>query len=231
MSKQLKPLIIFGSAEMATLARYYFENDTARKIVAHTVDDKFIDTPEFKGLPLVPFSKITEEFPPSDFDMFVALSYTKLNCLRQEKFIQAKDAGYTLPSYICSKGVTWPDLNVGENCFILENQTIQPTVTIGDNVIIWSGNHIGHGSNIKDHGYIASHVVISGNCSIGKRCFLGVNATVKDFTTIADDCFIAMDASVTNHMPEGSIAIGNSATILEAEDRRARVLKKRYFNI
>ena len=74
-------------------------------------------------------------------------------------------------------------------------------------------------------------MVISGNCSIGKRCFLGVNATVKDFTTIADDCFIAMDASVTNHMPEGSIAIGNSATILEAEDRRARVLKKRYFNI
>jgi len=231
MPDSLKPIIIFGSAEIALLARYYFENDTSRKIVGHTVDDAFIDSLEINGLPLIPFSKVPEEFPPNDFDMFVALSYVKLNQLRQEKFLQAKNAGYALPSYICSKLISWPDLNVGENCFILENQTIQPNVRIGNNVMIWSGNHIGHASIIGDHTYIASHVVISGNCSIGNRCFLGVNASVKDFTTINDDCFIGMDASVTSDMSNGSIALGNSANIFDVEDRRARVIKKHYFNI
>jgi sugar O-acyltransferase (sialic acid O-acetyltransferase NeuD family) len=231
MSRNLKPIIIFGSAEMALLARYYFENDTTRKIAGHTVDDEFVNCTEVNGLPLVPFSEISKKFPPDGFDMFIALSYTKLNQLREEKFIQAKNAGYNLPTYICSKSVSWPDLRVGENCFILENQTIQPNVTIGDNVMIWSGNHIGHGSKIKSHTYIASHAVISGNCSIGKRCFLGVNSSIKDFTVINDDCFIAMDASVTQNMPNGSIAIGSGANIFESGDRRARVIRKRYFNI
>ena len=34
-----KPLVIFGSAEIAELAKFYFENDSNRKVVAFTVDD------------------------------------------------------------------------------------------------------------------------------------------------------------------------------------------------
>ena len=41
-----------------------------------------------------------------------------------------------MPSYISTKSATWPDLTVGSNCFILENQTIQPTVVIGNNVVL-----------------------------------------------------------------------------------------------
>jgi hypothetical protein len=42
--------------------------------------------------------------------MHVALSYQKLNRLRQAKYEQAKAAGYTLASYVCSKASVWPDL-------------------------------------------------------------------------------------------------------------------------
>lgn len=224
-------LVIFGSAEIAELAKYYFENDSVYRVVAFTVDDAFVGGNQHLGLPLVPFSEVAKRFPPADHAMHVALSYSKLNRLRQEKFEQAKAAGYQLASYVCSKSVSWPDLSIGENCFILENQTIQPTVKIGNNVMIWSGNHLGHGSAIADHTYIASHVVISGHCVIGERCFFGVNATIKDFTTIGDDCFVAMDASVTKDMPAGAVALGTPAEIFPADDRRARALKKVYFKI
>ncbi len=224
-------LVIFGSAEIAELAKFYFENDSTYRVVAFTVDDAFVGANEYLGLPLVPFSEVAKRFPPMEHAMHIALSYSKLNRLRQEKYEQAKVAGYRLASYVCSKSVTWPDLSIGENCFILENQTIQPTVKIGNNVMIWSGNHLGHGSVIADHTYIASHVVISGHCVIGQRCFLGVNATIKDFTAIGDDCFIAMDASVTKDMPAGAIALGTPAEIFSGDDRRARALKKIYFKI
>lgn len=224
-------LVIFGSAEIAELAKYYFENDSGYRVVAFTVDDAFAAADQHLGLPLVPFSEVTEHFPPADHDMHVALSYSKLNRLRQDKYEQAKAAGYRLPSYVCSKSVTWPDLSIGDNCFILENQTVQPTVKIGNNVMIWSGNHLGHGSVIGDHTYIASHVVVSGHCTIGQRCFFGVNATIKDFTTIGDDCFIAMDASVTKDMPAEAVAIGAPAEVFPSDDRRARALKKVYFKI
>lgn len=226
-----RPLLIFGSAEIAELAKYYFENDSDYRVVAFTVDDAFVDADQFQGLPIVPFSEVAKRFPVEDYDMHVALSYAKLNQLRQEKYEQTKAAGYQLASYVCTKSVTWPDLSVGDNCFILENQTIQPTVRIGNNVMIWSGNHLGHGTSIGDHTYISSHVVISGHCTIGQRCFFGVNATIKDFTEIGDDSFIGMGASVTANVNAGGVALGAPASILSDDDRRARALKKKYFKL
>ena len=226
-----QPLILFGSAEIAELAKFYFENDSNYRVVAFTVDDEYVKGDSFQGLPLVAFSEVAKRFPPGDHAMHVALSYAKLNRVRQEKYQQAKAAGYRLASYVCSKSVTWPDLSIGDNCFILENQTIQPTVKIGNDVMVWSGNHLGHGSVIGDHTYIASHVVISGHCTIGQRCFFGVNATIKDFTAIGDECFVAMDASVTKDMPDGAVALGTPAEVFPSDDRRAKALKKMYFKL
>lgn len=226
-----KPLVIFGSAEIAALAKFYFDIDSDYRVVAFTVDDDYVAGESCEGLPLVPFSRVGRLYPPSEHAMFVGLSYKHLNRLREAKFEQARQAGYGFATYVCSKSVTWPDLAIGDNGFVLENQTIQPTVKIGDDVMIWSGNHIGHGSEIGDHTYIASHVVISGHCRIGKRCFLGVNATVRDFCTIGDDCFVAMDASVTRDVEAGSVVLGQSGKVLAPDDRRARAIKRRYFRL
>ena len=226
-----KSLVIFGTAEMASLAKYYFNNDSNYKVVAFTIDDDYFETNIIEGLPVVPWSQVEKKYPPDNYDMHVALSYVKLNKLRQEKYEQAREANYNLASYVCSKSAIWPDLNIGDNCFILENQTIQPTCIIGNNVMLWSGNHIGHGTEIGDHTYLASHVVLSGHSKIGMRCFFGVNATLRDFLTIGDDCFIAMDASISRDMEAGSVALGSPAVILSEDDRKARVIKKKYFNL
>ena len=226
-----KQLVIFGNAEVASMARYYFDNDSDYTVVGFTVDDDYCEFDSFEGLPLIPWSQVKEKFPVSDFGMHIALSYMKLNQLREEKYNQAKKSGYKLVSYICSKSVFWGDLKVGDNCFILENQTIQPTVKIGNNVMIWSGNHIGHASIIDNHNYIASHVVISGHCKIGESCFLGVNATIKDFCSIGEKSFITMDASVTRDIMPGSVVLSKASEVLEASDRRARVIMKKYFKL
>ena len=214
---------------MARLARFYFEHDSDYEIVGFTVDDANVEASEIEGLPVVAWSDVATRFPPDDHEMFIALSYRGLNKLRAEKFDQAKAAGYRLATYICSKSVTWPDLVVGENCFVLENQTVQPTCRLGNNVYLWSGNHIGHGSVIEDHVYLASHIVVSGHCQIGTRSFIGVNATLRDFIKIGTDCFIAMDASVTQDMAPGSVALGQPATIHAADEKMARMLKRKYF--
>ena len=100
-----KPLIIFGSAEIASLAKFYFENDTDRKVCCFSVDDDFLDNDSFEGLPVVPFSELVRRYPPDEFDAHVALSYVRLNSLRQEKYEQMKAIGYSMASYVCSKSV------------------------------------------------------------------------------------------------------------------------------
>ena len=37
-----KPLVIFGSAEIAELAKFYFTHDSERKVVAFTLDETYV---------------------------------------------------------------------------------------------------------------------------------------------------------------------------------------------
>ncbi|KAQ91303.1 sialic acid O-acetyltransferase NeuD, partial [Mycobacterium tuberculosis MD15212] len=48
-----KPLVIFGSGDIAQLAHYYFTRDSEYEVVAFTVDRDYASVSEFCGLPLV----------------------------------------------------------------------------------------------------------------------------------------------------------------------------------
>jgi len=206
-----RKLVIFGAGEIAQLAHYYFTNDSAYDVVAFTVDEAFLHQNEFCGLPVVPFETVAEQFPPAENDMFVALSYSKLNDVRKMKFEASIDRGYDMASYISSQATIFNAGAIGRNCFILEDNTVQPFSSIGDNVTLWSGNHIGHHSSIGNHTFISSHVVVSGGVKIGERCFVGVNATIPDHVVIGDRCIIGAGAIILQDAePEGVYVVSTT---------------------
>jgi sugar O-acyltransferase (sialic acid O-acetyltransferase NeuD family) len=206
MNKQ--KVIIFGTGQLASLAHFYFKNDTNYDIVAFTIDKTWIKNDHFEGKPLVSFDEIEKQYPPSEYKLFAPLSFKKMSDNRKEKFIVGKKKGYTFVSYVSSKASTWSDLDIGENCFIFEDNTIQPYVKIGDNCVLWSGNHIGHHTKIGDHNFITSHVVISGACIIGNNCFFGVNSSVRDETIVADYTLIGMGCNLTKDTSYGDVWFG-----------------------
>jgi len=218
-----KPLVIFGSGDMAELAHYYFSKDSEFTPVAFTLDREFIKNSTCCGLPVVAFEDIQNIYPPQKYSLFIALSYSKLNQLRRDKYQRAKDMGYQTPSYISSKATMLNDHCVGENCFVLEDNTVQPFVTIGDNVTLWSGNHIGHHSVIEDHTFIASHVVVSGGVKIGRQCFIGVNATLRDHIKIGDRSVIGAGVLLLKSCEPESLYVGSAVT---PSSRKSTDLKK-----
>ncbi|MEN7526094.1 acetyltransferase [Cupriavidus sp. DL-D2] len=184
------PLVIFGAGDIAQLAHYYFSHDSSYEVVAFCVDAAYLEQSSFCGLPVVPFEEVADRYPAEGHAMFVALSYAKVNALRKAKYEAVKEKGYRLAAYVSSRATVLNDGQIGENCFILENNVIQPFVSIGNNVTLWSGNHIGHHSTIADHCFLASHVVVSGGVTIGQQCFIGVNATLRDHITLGERCVI-----------------------------------------
>lgn len=192
----MKRLVIFGAGDIARLAHYYFTTDTQYQPSGFVVDRAYRHADAFLGLPLVDVEEAVNRFPPADYEMFVALSYAKMNRLRAEKYALMKAAGYRLASYISSRCSYLAQTPPGDNCFILEDNTIQPFVTIGNNVTFWSGNHIGHDSTIEDHCFISSHVVVSGHVHVGERCFIGVNATLRNSIRIGAETLIGAGAIV-----------------------------------
>lgn len=187
-------LVIFGAGDIAQLAHLYFSTDSEYEVVAFTVDRAYIAAESFCGLPVVAFEDIKTAFPPEQHDFFVALSYSSLNALRKSKYLAAKEFGFRLASYISSRATVLNNGAIGENCFVLEDNTIQPFVSIGNNVTLWSGNHIGHHSTIRDHCFLASHVVVSGGVDIGEQCFIGVNVTLRDHIKVGDRCVLGAGA-------------------------------------
>jgi len=189
-------LVVFGSGDIAELADFYFRHDSDWEVVAFTVDAAYARADSAFGRPLVPFEQVQDAFAPDTHALFVAVSYAQLNGVRRRKVEEARAKGYRLASYVSSRATVFPGLLHGDNCFILEDNTIQPFVRIGDNVTLWSGNHIGHHSVIGDHSFIASHVVVSGGVRVGQQCFIGVNATLRDHVTIGDRCVIGAGALI-----------------------------------
>ena len=204
-------IIIFGIEDFAELAHYYLVNDSPHEVVAFSVSKKFLPKEKtFKKLPIIAFENIDKSYPASKFKFFAPLSPSKMNRNREKIYLSIKEKGYQLISYISSKATLF-DNSIGDNCFILENNTIQPFTSIGNNVVLWSGNHIGHHSIIKDHITFTSHVVLSGHCVVENYSTLGVNATIRDGMTIAEGTFVAMAANVTKSTEEWSMYMGNPA--------------------
>lgn len=217
-----KALIIFGTGDIAQLAHFYFSVDSEYEVIAFTVDAAYRTDTTFCNLPVLAFEELSKHYAPERCEIFVALSYSKINAVRKEKYLAAKALGYRIASYISSHATVLNEGQIGENCFIFENNTIQPFVSIGHNVTLWSGNHIGHHSIIKDHCFIASHVVISGGVEIGEQCFIGVNATLRDHIKIGEKCVIGAGALLlADAEPEG-VYIGTATDRAKVPSTRLR---------
>ncbi len=210
----MKKIIIFGTGEFAEVAYFYLKNDSQYEIIAFTENKKFMKKEKLFDLPIVPFEGIENMYDPLEFELFIAVVYTKMNHIREKIFNEAKLKGYNLIKYVNSKAIIWGEVEIGENCFILENVVIQPFVKIGNNVIIWSGNHIGHHTKIDDHCFITSHVVISGNVEIGSNCFLGVNSTIRDGIKIAPECVIGAGSVILKDTKSKQVFSTNSTVLL-----------------
>jgi sugar O-acyltransferase (sialic acid O-acetyltransferase NeuD family) len=209
----MKKVIVFGVSDTAELAHYYLSNDSAYEVEAFTVHSKYLASDTFKPrgsskeYKVVPFEKLEEIYPPSEYYFFAPMVGIKMNTVRRDIYLEGKRKGYEYISYISSKASVFDNV-IGENCFILEDNTIQPFTEIGNNVVLWSGNHIGHHGKIDDHVFFTSHVVMSGHCHIKERAWIGVNATIRDFTIIGEGCLIGMGSLITKNTDDNGFYLG-----------------------
>jgi sugar O-acyltransferase (sialic acid O-acetyltransferase NeuD family) len=190
-------LLIFGTGTLAEIAAYYLAHDGGYEVCGHTDLPEFItpDTAARFHCPVIPWPDARQMFPPDRFAAFVAIGYRKTNTVRRQRFDEVLAAGYGLATYISPRAINHAEA-VGVNCFILEQNVLQPFTRIGDNVTMWSGNHLGHHSIVEDNCFITSQVVISGKCRIGANSFLGVNACLRDGVTIGEKSVVGAGSLV-----------------------------------
>jgi sugar O-acyltransferase (sialic acid O-acetyltransferase NeuD family) len=200
-----RDLVIVGDSLFAEIAHEYFTYDSEHEVVAFSVEQDYRTREHVRGLPVIAFEQLARELDPARHSVFVAITYGQLNRVRTRLLDAAVAQGFRPASYISSRAFVWRNVELGEHCFIFEDNTLQPFVTIGRNCVLWSGNHVGHHSAVGDNVFISSQVVISGSVRIGNNCFVGVNATLVNDVTIGVDSWIGPDVTITRDVDPNTV--------------------------
>jgi len=206
----MKKVVIFGTGELAQRIFFYLK-DSDDQVIAFCANKSKIDKEELLGLPVIAFENIEEKFPPTEFSMFIALAYSEMNKKRTKFFNETKNKGYELYSFVHPSTKIWDEFEMGENCFILANNVIQPFVKIGNNVLIGSNNLISHNTTIGDNCFITSNVTMGGHITMGKNCFVGLSATINQRIKIGDECIIGAGTIITKDINDKEVYAENSS--------------------
>lgn len=215
MEKQ-KKLVIVGAGEFGQIAYEYFTYDSEYDVVAFAVEKEYRDIDFLFGLPVVDLEDCKNVYPPSEYEVFIAITFVQLNRARAKIFQNCKRWNYRCASYISSRAFVWHNTSIGENVFVFENSTIQHKAKVGNNVIIWSGSTIAHQTIVDDNCWLAPNCAIAGFCHIGENCFIGTNATLGDNVVISADTVLGAGTVVVKSINDaGNIFVGNPARKLD----------------
>lgn len=168
---------------MAKVAQHYFSRENQYRVAGFTANKEFMARDTFCGLNVHPFEGLAATHPPSEYDLFIAIGPSKMNSVREEKLLQAKELGYRLASFISSNAVC--ESPVGENSFIADFAVVQPFVEMGSNNFVWEHALVANESVIGSHCYIAPRATLSSYSSLGDNCVLGTASVVKTRVSVA----------------------------------------------
>ncbi len=215
-------IVLFGAGQIADVARVYIDAHGPDRIVGFTVDHAFRNGEVFAGRPLVSWEALEQHFPPDRVKLLGPLSFRGLNDFRIARFLDGKRRGYDFASFVHPSCLVYTE-SIGENCFILKNNTLQPFVEIGDNVIMWSNNHIGHHSKIGEHCFLSSQIGISSNVIIEPRCFISGKASIDYGLTIGAGSHVGVAAVVLKNLaPDSAVPAVASAVARYSSTRLKR---------
>jgi acetyltransferase-like isoleucine patch superfamily enzyme len=200
-------IVVFGAGQIAEVAKVYLDAHSSDRIVGFTVDAAFRQRDTFQGLPLVAWEELEARFPPGSVKLLGPLSYRKLNEFRRDRYLEGKARGYDFASFIHPASLVYAK-EIGENCFILEANVIQPFVRIGVGVMMWSGNHIGHHGVIGDYCFLSTHVGLGSGVRLGERCFLCGKVGVDSNFEIGAGSFLGGGAVIKKNLPPESVVPG-----------------------
>lgn len=212
-----RPVLVFGAGQLALQAlRQLREN--GRDVSAFVVDEAYLPrNPVLAGVVVVSSSRLSTQFPPSGYEVFVAVGYRRMRA-RQEVYKRVRAAGYRSPNAVSRHALIEPDARIGSNNLIFAGCIIESGVSLGSNNTLWSGVTLCHDSRMGDHNFLAPRTTIAGNCSIDDLCFLGAASICVDGLTIHSETYLRAGAVMLANSERLGKYAGNPARKIGSVD-------------
>jgi len=130
---------------------------------------------------------------------------------RKSAFLAAKSVGARFGSFFHTTSIVDVDANLQEAAQVLAGVIIQPSSTIGSNVLINTGAIIEHDVIVGDHCHIAPGVCLCGGVNVQSGAHIGAGALVLQDICIGKDVVIGAGAVIRRDVPDHTVMVGNPA--------------------
>jgi sugar O-acyltransferase (sialic acid O-acetyltransferase NeuD family) len=206
----VKQVILAGNAITAEILYGYIAADSRYKIMGLTVDDEYAGQGGIQGLTTIPVSHLNSDCKPDGCVVIMAMGYNDLNMTRESMYMNLKEMGYIIETYIHPDARIFTVHQPGEGSVILPGAVVEPHAQVGANTMVWCNVTLAHHSRVADHCWIASGAVISGQAHVGHNSFIGVNATVVNKVNVAEYNIIGGGALITKDTKPSSVHLARS---------------------
>lgn len=223
----MKKIIIYGAGPYAEIFFYDVINYGLDFLnpIAFTVDEKYMLSDNFCGLPVYAFEKIELLYPPQLYDMIVICGYTRMRN-RKEMFDKAKYKGYKLINYISSQARIEKEFEMGENNVVLAGAEIGHDGKMGDNNYINQNCYLAHNFILGSHNIFSAGCIIGGFSEIGNLNFFGYSVTSSGFRKVGDECLIGMGSVLTRDVDSFVKVYGNPAHVISRHFETGVIIKE-----
>lgn len=211
-------LVVYGCGRMAETYSSFLQQNF--EICAYTVTQELCVNDKINNLPLVPFEEIEKKYPPSEYNMLIAVGYIEMNDVREKISQKVIDMGYSLVSYVSTDLMLHTNVSFGKNTVIFDKCSIHTNCEIGNNVFISSGVHIGHDCIIEDNVWINSGVVIAGGVTIKQNCFLGINSSIAHDVILNNHVYVGANTLVTKSIDEYQVITSDPGQVFLFNSKR-----------
>lgn len=204
-----KKLYIFGTGLFGEMANEYFTNVESEIIVCGFIKSQLgKDEKYFCNKQVLALDDFFQTIPAAeDTYIFVAVSSTQINHVREKYYNLFKSQGYKFKSWIDSSVCIPLSAQLGEHIVIMRGCQIGSFSAIGNNSIFWSGASVGHHCKLDDNVFMAGPSAIGGRCKVGKNAFLGLGSVVRDGVSIGSETVVGAGCLILRDTKPGSLFV------------------------
>jgi len=135
--------------------------------------------------------------------------------LRRRLFLDAVTAGFYFPNLVHRGAIVSPSASLGPGSVVMAGAVVSAVAQVGANVTIYSNAVVEHDSLIGDHAHLSPGVQLAGAVILGEGAFVGIGAVITQGVRIGAWATVGAGAAVLSDVPDGAVAVGVPARILE----------------
>lgn len=181
MTQTPKSLYILGCGEVL--------NAITDDFASYSINQHEVKLHVFEDVSLISeqADDILSQWPPAEFDCFIAVDSHALNYARLELYGRARLRGFRMRSLIHRSAVISPSAQIADNVWI------GPSVLLGADCKIGSNTMIGAGSQMDPKVVTAAHVWLGASCKVGR------NSKIASYSVIGSNVILRSDTEIGKH--------------------------------